>query len=134
MDADYYHDAAREEAALSLYVNVVELQTPPGKKVAIPVKQIMKIQEYHHPRKPRRDSEPHFYRLWTLDGHLTTVKSKYGWRDFIDYVFDPYGLRERRGPKVGRKDELLDDDTDDEERDLVYYDDLDKGEAVNAAH
>ena len=96
----------REDVAASLYVNAVEFQTPPGKSVAIPVKQIVKIQQFN-----RNTSQGgyNFYRIYTIDGNYTTAKSKYTWRDFVDHVFDPYALKDRLGPKAGRKDDLIED-------------------------
>ena len=97
----------REDVAASLYVNAVEFQTPPGKPVAIPVKQIVKIQQFN---RTTTQTGHNFYRIYTIDGHYTTAKSKYAWRDFVDHVFDPYSLKDRLGPKHGRKDDLMDDD------------------------
>lgn len=101
-----YVEEEEEKVKASLYVNSVEFNTPPGKPVAIPVKQIVKIQQTN--RNATQDGQ-NFYRIYTMDGHYTTAKSTYKWRDFIDHVFDPYALKERLGEKVGRKDDLLDD-------------------------
>ena len=97
----------REDVAASLYVNAVEFQTPPGKSVAIPVKQIVKIQQFN---RNATQGGHNFYRVYTIDGHYTTAKSKYTWRDFVDHVFDPYALKDRLGPRAGRKDDLIEDE------------------------
>lgn len=97
----------REEIAASLYVNAIEFLTPPGKRVAIPVKQIVKIQQFN--RNAARDGS-NFYRIYTIDGHYTTAKSNLPWQDFVDHVFDPHALKERLGPRAGRKDDLIEEE------------------------
>ena len=95
-----------EDAAACLYVNAVEFVTPVGKPVAIPVKQIVKVMQSN--RNPTKEGGFNFYMIYTMDGHHTTVKTTYNWRDFLDHVFDPHALKKRLGPKFGRKDDLLD--------------------------
>lgn len=110
-DDEILHQMQEEEEhearAVSLYVNAVEFMTPPGYPVAIPVRQIVKIQQTN--RNATREGANNFFRVYTVDGHYTTAKTTYNWKDFQDHVFDPIALKERHGDKVGRKDDLLDD-------------------------
>lgn len=103
---DEQDDEEREDIAVSLYVNAIEFQTPPGKRVAIPVKQIVKIQQFN--RNAARDGS-NFYRIYTIDGHYTTAKSTLEWQDFVDHVFDPHALKDRLGSRAGRKDDLMEE-------------------------